>query len=319
MDHRLGFTIPASPLDLRATCELARRAEDLGYTDAWSLETNALDAFSPAAAVGAVTQRLRLGCAISPIYLRPAPLLAMSAVAVHQASGGRFCLGLGASSPTIVERWMGQSYDRPLTHMREAISVIKQCFTGEKVNFVGETSSVNGFRLEQPPTSPIPIFVAALGPRMLQLAEAEADGVALFLCNEAGIRSARKGAPSCELMARIMCLPNVDEDEAVRFAKWFVAPYIAVDAYNRFIAAQGFETEAAQVLDAWRKGDRRAALDAISQELVDSLVLYGPAERCKERLAAFRAAGLDVPVLGFVSLNGAAAVPDMLEAMAPAV
>lgn len=318
MTARLGFTIPASPLDVRATCDLARRAEELGYTDAWSMETNTTDGFSPAAAIGASTERLRLGSAIVPVYSRPAPLLAMSALAVHQASGGRFCLGLGASSPTIVERWMGRSYDRPLTHMRETISVIKQCWTGDKVNYVGETFSISGFRLEQPPEAPIPIFLAALGPRMLALAEAEADGVALFLCNEEGVRLAKKAAPTCELMARIMCLPDVGADDAMTFARRFLAPYVAVEAYNRFIAAQGFEEEAARVIDAWSRGDRQAASDAISQDLVDALVLYGSPQRYKERLDSFRAAGLDVPVLGFVSFTGAPGVVELLEAMAPA-
>src|SRR5688500_10984547 len=186
MDKRLGLTIPVLPFDVRKSVGLAKRAEDLGYTDAWAAEASGTDGFSVASAAGIATSKMRIGIAIVPIFTRPPALIAMSTLAAHQACGGRFCLGLGASSPTIVERWMGLDVDKPLTRTRETIDAVRAALTGDKVTVDGDTVHIKGFRLEQGTTDKIPLFLAALGPKMLALAEETADGVALFLTSEAG-------------------------------------------------------------------------------------------------------------------------------------
>lgn len=318
MTDRLGFTPPFLGMSVRDSARLAREAEDLGYTDAWTAETAGPDAFSVAAAVAITTERLRLGCAIVPIYTRPPALLAMSALAVHQASDGRFCLGLGSSSPVIVEGWMGQRLERPLVRMTETVAAIKAAFRGEKVGFDGETLSVAGFRLDGAPGTELPVFIAALGPKMMALANEEAEGIALYLATEEGVKMARKAAPGKEIVERLMCCPGEPVDEVRGLIKWLTAPYLAVPAYNRFIAAQGYEDVASKLARAWSAGDREAARDAIPDELVDRLVLLGPPGACKERIAELRAAGLDTPVLFFLSSQGPAAVEKSFRAMAPA-
>ena len=100
------------PFDVRKSCDLVRHAEAIGYTDAWSAESNGPDAFSVASAAGIATETIRIGTAIVPVFTRPPALIAMSTLAAQQACGGRFCLGLGASSQTIVERWMGEELRR---------------------------------------------------------------------------------------------------------------------------------------------------------------------------------------------------------------
>lgn len=317
MTTRLGITVPAVPLDVRESCELAARAETLGYTDAWSAEASGPDGFSVASAVGVVTEKMRIGIAIVPIYTRPPALLAMSTLAAHEATSGRFCLGLGASSPVIVERWMGQSFNKPVTRMRETIEVVNAALTGDKVNFEGTTVNVRGFRMEGAAKDRVPIFVAALGPKMLELAEEVADGVALFLTSEEGVRLAKKGAPSCETLARLICFIDEDLAEVRPFARWLIAPYLVVPGYNRFIAAQGFEHVARAVSEKWTAGDRQGALEAITDEVVDALTVSGPAGACKERIESFRDAGLDTPVLMLLSQKGPQAVTAAVEAMAP--
>ncbi|MEA2451816.1 MAG: hypothetical protein QOG04_526 [Actinomycetota bacterium] len=316
MTPRLGLTIPVLPFDVRKSCDLARHAEELGYTDAWAAEASGTDGFSVAAAAGIATTAMRIGIAIVPIYTRPPALIAMSTLAASQACGGRFCLGLGASSPTIIERWMGLEFDKPLTRARETIEVVRAALTGDKVDYAGQTVTLKGFRLEQGVTEKVPLFLAALGPKMLALADEVADGVALFLASEAGVRIAKKEAPSCETLARLICFVGDEPAEVRDFARWLLTPYLTVPGYNHFVAAQGFEVEAHNVAMAWGAGDRQAAVAAISDELVDALVIAGPAGACKERIHAFREAGLDTPVLMLLSQKGPQAVEQAIEDMA---
>lgn len=315
---RLGFTIPLVPFDVRETCDLARSAEAAGYTDAWSAEVGGTDGFAVASAVGVATTSLRIGTAIIPAYTRPPALIAMGAATAQQACAGRFVLGLGASSPAIIEGWMGLAYDRPYARVKETLAAVRVALAGEKVDYAGETVRARGFRLESPPTRPIPIFLAALGPRMLSLAAAEADGVALFLATEDGVRIAAKAAPDKELFARIMCFVDQPRDEVRDFARWLINPYLAVPGYNRYVAEQGFEDVARAVADGWRAGDRKAALAAIPNELVDALVISGPAGECKERIESFRSAGLTTPVMMFLSTQMSKdATEKALTALAP--
>jgi probable F420-dependent oxidoreductase len=270
-----------------------------------------------ATALGAVTQTLRIGCAVVPAFTRPPALIAMGALAAQQASAGRFCLGIGASSPTIVDRWMGIPFEQPLRRVKETLSVVKKALAGEKVALTGDTLRVKGFKLDPPPEVPVPIFLAALGPQMMKLANDEADGIALFLASEEGVRLAAKAAPDKEVVARILCCPDEPEEDIRPLARWQLTPYIAVPAYNRFITAQGFEKEAAEVSRLWGEGDRNGALEAVTDELIDALVILGPAARCKERLDSFREAGLGTPILMLFSPKGADGTTAAMEALAP--
>ena len=299
---RLGVTLPLWPLDVRASCELAREAEKIGYTDVWTAETSGPDGLAVATAFGAVTEHINIGCAVVPAFTRAPALIAMGALAAHQASAGRFSLGIGASSPVIVERWMGIPFEQPLTRVRETLEAVRSALTGEKVKYEGRTVSVKGFKLDT--AAEVPIFLAALGPRMMDLAAVSADGIALFLAAEEGVRIARKAAPDTTIVERIICCPDEPEDTVRDAARWLLTPYVAVPAYNRFIAAQGFDEEADSVAKLWAEGDRAGALGAVSDRLVDALVLMGPAEKCKERIESYRAAGLDIPVMMFFSTQG---------------
>ena len=316
MTQRLGVTVPLPGFTVRTACDLARRAEELGYTDAWSAEVSGPDAFSVASAVGVSTSSMRIGCAIAPAFTRPPALIAMSALAASQASDGRFCLGLGASTPTIVENWMGLPFARPVQRMRETIAVVKSALGGEKVDFDGRTATAKGFRLEGAPAT-VPIFLAALGPKMMQLANDEADGIALYAVAEEGVRIAKKAAPNLELVARLICIPDQPVDEVREFARFLLTPYVAADGYNSWIARQGFDEEASAVKNAWDARDRAGAVAAISDRLVDALVISGPADACKERVQSFRDAGLDTPILFFLAQQGPDAALGMLGGMAP--
>ena len=316
MTRRLGVTVPLPGFTVRTACDLARRAEELGYTDAWSAEVSGPDAFSVASAVGVSTASLRIGCAIAPVFTRPPALIAMSALAASQASDGRFCLGLGASTPTIVENWMGVDFERPVQRMRETIDVVQRALAGDKVDHDGDSARVKGFRLEGAPAE-VPIFIAALGPKMMALANERADGIALYAVSEEGVRLAKEAAPALELAARLICLPDQGIAEVREFARFLLTPYIAAEGYNSWIARQGFEQEAAAVKRSWDARDRSGAVAAVSDRLIDALVISGPAASCKERIESFREAGLDTPILLFIAQGGPDQALRMMEAMAP--
>jgi hypothetical protein len=108
-------------------------------------------------------------------------------------------------------------------------------------------------------------------------------------------------------------------DEVRQMARWMLGPYLAVPAYNRFLAAQGYETEAADILNRWSSGDRAGALEALTDQILDALVLMGSSGACKERLESFRAAGLDTPILMLVSPQGGEGTLAAMKSMAPRV
>lgn len=332
---RLGLTVGSLAGDVSGALDLCREAEGLGYTDAWSEESGGTDGFGPLVALALTTERLRLGTAIVPVFTRPPALLAMHAATVSSLSGGRFALGLGTSSSIIVERWMGGSFDRPLTRLREYVEILREALAGAKVSYEGETVQVRGFRLQHPPPAPVPITLAALGPKACRLAGRVADGVAFFLKSPDGVRQAmgwvaegakQAGRDPGDLDVLIRLPVAIDEDPGVLepLARRLMVGYAMVDVYNRSLAHQGFENEAREIADAWQAGERDRAAGAITGEMLEELFVMGDAEHCRRRIQAFREAGVTTPVLLPVSLapgpeERADRVREAIRALAPAL
>src|SRR5437867_7470188 len=144
---RWGITFPLEGVRLSEHKEVLQEAERLGYTDAWSSEVNGSDAFTPIAAAAAWTDKLRFGTAIANIYTRSPMLLAMNTVAAVEAAPGRFCLGLGTSSPAIVEKWNGVELKHPLGRMRETIAFLRQALAGERISMTIDSYQMHGAKL----------------------------------------------------------------------------------------------------------------------------------------------------------------------------
>jgi probable F420-dependent oxidoreductase len=299
---KLGLTVPLEAIGLRESLALARDAEDLGYDELWSSEVATADGFAPLAALAATTRRVRLGVALVPAFSRPAALLAMSAATLQTISDGRFVLGLGASSPTIVGRWMGMDYARPRTRVRDTVDAVRALLTGEKVSFEGRDIHTHDFRLGLGPTW-VPIYIGALGPRMYRLAGELADGVLMsFACAEgvpallddfrAGAQAAGRDPDELDVWCRVMVAADEEGPELRAMLRRFVAGYGTVAAYNELLARQGFPEEARAMAAAWADGRRSDAVDAVGDELLDSLVATGSVARCVERLRAYADAGV---------------------------
>src|SRR4051812_29711345 len=173
---RFGITIPFDGVPLPEQRTLFEQLPDLGYTDVWSAESSANDAFTPLALASVWAPSLRLGTSIVPVYTRGPATLAMSAATMAAAAPGRFVLGVGSSSNVIVERWNAMSFDAPYGRVRDTVRVLRAAMTGEKVSEAYETVAGNGVRLGMVPPSPPPILIAALRSGMLRLAGSEADG-----------------------------------------------------------------------------------------------------------------------------------------------
>ena len=166
--QRWGLTVPFTGIGLAEGAELVKRAEAAGYTDIWSGETNGPDGFTPLALASAWTERARLGTGVVGVMQRGRALLAQEAAALADASGGRFALGIGASSDRIVEGWNAMPFEKPLTRVSETVDFLRAALAGER--------AAGGFKLERAPEAKVPIIVAALRGRMLHLAVEKGDG-----------------------------------------------------------------------------------------------------------------------------------------------
>lgn len=325
--QRLGLTIGLEGAGLREAVDLARWAEEIGYTDLWTAEVGGVDALTPLGALAATTSTARLGTGIVPVFTRPPALLAMSAAALHDLSGGRFVLGLGTSSDVIVERWMGGRFTRPLTRLREYVEVVRSCLSGGKVEFHGLTTRVDGFRLQHAPAD-VPIHLAALGPTACALAGEVADGIVFFLKTPDGIRegldwanAVRGDRGPLECAIRIPFLVDEEPEILSVGARRLLLSYAPVEVYARSLAAQGFGSEIAAIRAAWAAGDRKRAVELVPEAMLDALFVMGGPERAAQRLEELRGAGVTTPVLLPMSFADAAERPERVrravQALAP--
>ncbi len=317
-EARWGITLPLYGLGLAEQRDIVAELPGLGFTDAWSAETNGIDAFTPLALVSQWAPELRLGTAIVSIYTRGPALLAMTAAGVAQLAPGRFVLGIGASTPVVVEEWNGIEFARPYQRSRDVLRFLRRALAGEKVTERYETFSVDGFRLDNPPAVPPGLALAGLRPQMVRLGAAESDGVITNWLAPSDVPKVRAAAgPDCELIARIFVCPTPDTALARMIGKRMIAAYLTVPAYAAFHAWLGREELMRPMLAAWNSGDRKGALAAVPDHLVDELLVHGPAEACRERVAEYQAAGLDTPVVMIVPTPDAT-MADSVRKLAPA-
>ncbi|TDD56428.1 LLM class F420-dependent oxidoreductase [Nonomuraea terrae] len=298
MTQNWGMTIPFYDRSLASSQELIAELPGLGYTDAWSAEVNGVDGFTPLALAAQWAPGVRLGSAIVPVSTRGPGLLAMSAATLADLAPGRFTLGIGASSPAIVEKWNAGTFDKPYARTRDTLRFLKKALAGEKVTETYETFSVQGFRLERAPKTPPKIVLAALRPRMLRLAAAEADGAITNWLSPEDVRKVRAEiGQDTELIARLFVCVNDNADQVREMGRRRLAGYLTVPVYAAFHDWLGRGEELRPMHEAWAAGDRRAALKAISDEVVDALIVHGDAATCRARIQEYVDNGLDTPVL----------------------
>jgi probable F420-dependent oxidoreductase len=246
---------------------------------------------------------------VIPAYTRTPPVIASAAASCAELAPGRFVLGIGASSETIVNAWSGITWGRPLTRVRETVETVRAILAGERTAIDGKTLSSRGYRLLMRTPSPsIPIHVGALMPPMLNLAGEIADGVTLNMMPvaavprmlaqvRAGAERAGKDFSRIEVVARFQACVTDDKASARAVIRQFFGPYFATSVYNRFVEWCGYEAEAREIFDAWKAKDRGRNVAAVTDQMIDEIAIIGSAEECRDRVAAFVAAGVTTPMI----------------------
>jgi F420-dependent oxidoreductase-like protein len=311
----LGYWIPGqTPADQLA---FAVEAERLGYDSVWAAEAYGSDAATVLAWLAGATSKLKLGSAIFQMPARSASMTAMTAATIDIISGGRMMLGIGSSGPQVAEGWHGQRFARQLQRTREYVGVLRLALARERVEYHGETIELPlpdgpGKPLKlmiSPVQQRIPIYLAAIGPRNTELAGEIADGwIPVFFAPEhvsdvrelleAGARRAGRSLGGFEMAPSVSTYVSDDRVGARNLMRPALALYIGgmgsrkQNFYNQLVQRYGFEDAARTVQDLYLDGKKEEAAAALPDELIDLVTLCGPKEHVRDRLAAFRDAGV---------------------------
>ena len=242
--RRVGVTVPIPGVALHEHREWYEEIAALGFTDVWSGEASAHDGFTSLALAAAWTPALRGGVAIAPAFTRGPALLAQTAASMADAAPGHFALGIGASSPAIVERWNAIPFVDPYARTRDVLRFLRRALAGEKVTERYETFEVQGFRLGIALEEPPPVLVAALRPRMLRLAGEEGDGAIVNWLSADDITQVAPYVGDKEIVARIFVVPSDDFDAVRKFAARQITSYLTVGAYAEFQRVVGSRARA---------------------------------------------------------------------------
>lgn len=298
-----GFT----PSDV---VECVKLAEALGYESAWVAEGHGGDQFAILGACAAATRRIRLGTSISSVFVRSATTIGMAAATVDQLANGRFILGLGGSHRVQVEPEHGIPFVQPTARLRDTIAIVRALVQDGLVSHRGEVITIERFDLWFRPLRPqIPIYVAALFPRMLEIAGQLADGVLLTWPTTAtiargvahvaiGARKAGRDATAVDVASLIPCAvakTATAARDALRPAVGLYAGFFP--RYNRLLAEAGFGDAVRDIKEAFDRGGRDAAATKVPDELIDAVALAGSPETCRERIDVYRRAGLALPIV----------------------
>ena len=303
--------------------EMIRRAEELGFDSAWTAEAYGNDAVTTATWVAAHTSKINVGTSIMQMPARQPAMTAMTAMTLDHLTGGRFILGLGPSGPQVVEGWYGVPYGKPLTRTREYIKIIRAIWAREKpLEFQGEhyqipISGPGTTGLGKPLKSilhgnpNIPIYTASISPNGLRCAGEVADGVFPMMTDpeiidsvylpsiEEGFKKAEgeKRLDNFAIVPSVTCIISDDLEKVRMPVKGQMSLYIGgmgardKNFYNDLCKRLGYEEAAVKIQDLFLSGDKMGAAMAVPDELVDACHLLGPADRIRERLQAWKAAG----------------------------
>jgi probable F420-dependent oxidoreductase len=280
----------------------ARTASELGYRSFWTAETTGPEAFSLLGAVGTAAPGLDLGTGVLALQLRTPMVVAMAGATLQALQPERdVLLGIGISSPVVTERWHGVPYgDRPLSRVREYVTLLRACLSGDKVDFAGDFYQVKGFRLGVRLGSRRPkIVVGALNPAMLRLAGELADGVLLNYLPAShvpwSIEQVRKGGDAT--IYAYVHAGVCERHDGIDLARRDLFSYAVVDSYARNFERAGFADEVAEIRDRFAAGDRDGAVAAVSDRMVDAIDVMGDAGVVHATMQSYVDAGVEVPVL----------------------
>lgn len=293
LKKRIAVTLPAGPR-LTDTATRLKWAEDNGFSDAWFGDAGAPDSLTQIAALGQSTSSIRIGVAVTPVYTRSPSVLAATANVIEQLIPGRFVLGIGSSSETIMGQWNGIPLDKPLTRVKETAQLVKQMLKGEKIDYQGETQSSRGYR-QMPLENPPPVYIGCLRQNMIEMAAEVGDGVIFNLWPKSalpkmmeavkrGAKRAGKNWQEVEVVNRAMVLCTDDKQYGRNLFRAAFAPYYATPVYNKFLAWAGYEDAAATIREGWAEKNREKTGSALTDELIHEIAIIGTEDEIRERI-----------------------------------
>ncbi|MCX6533788.1 MAG: LLM class F420-dependent oxidoreductase [Actinobacteria bacterium] len=322
LSRRPGMTVPL-PGHLHTHRERLNELADMGYTDIWSAESDGADAFTPLAMAAAWEPRLRLGTAIVPAYTRSPACFAQSVASMADAAPGRFAIGIGSSSNVIVEKWNGVPFVEPYKKVRDVVRFLNDALSGEKVAKSYDTFEVNGFKLGVRPEIKPKILVAALREGMLRLAGRESDGAIINWLSPTDVKRVAEvvngaaGGQEREIVARIFVCPSENTDVVRAAGRFAIAAYLNVPVYAEFHRWLGRGPQLQGMWDAWKAGDRKAALAAIPDEVVDDILIHGSPAQCRAKIQQYFDNGVTTSSLAILGLDPELNYWESVKALSP--
>ena len=300
---RLGYSL-GSLLSVDEIISCTNILSNYNPDSVWLPETWGMEGYSMLSAVSQIAKNSKIGSSIINIYSRTPSLIAMGAATVDMVSNGRFILGLGTSSRPIVQEWHGLEFTSPVQRMREYVDIIRLILSGNKVNYEGKLFHLRNFTLLiKPKRKNIPIYLAAVNEKMVNLSWEIADGVIFYLRPITELKntiqkmqSKKKIDVACQI---ITCISN-DSEKAIDRAKRTLAFYISVgEIYRKFLAKNGFNNEIRNIYEEFKKSGLKSNYELVTDKMLDSLVICGTPQECIKKLARIVSAGVTLPIIQF--------------------
>ena len=293
-----------SLLSVEQVIECTKMISETKIDSIWIPETWGMENFSMLGAASSETKTQKIGSSIINIYSRSPSTISMGAATTDILSNGRLILGLGTSSVPIVEDFHGEKFETPVQRMREYIEIIRLTLSKKQINYSGKIFNLKNFTLLiEPKRQSIPIYLAAINQKMVNLTWELGDGVIFYLrpLDEmkktiSKMQSERKIDVACQI---ITCISN-NSEEAIQRAKKTLAFYISVGkVYREFLAKNGFENETDNIFEEFKKSGLKSNHELIPDSMLNSLCISGSPEEAKVQLEKFRDAGIDLPIIQF--------------------
>ena len=320
---------PIPQIGIEDSIGLARLAESLGYEMVWVPEGGGTDSITRLAAFAGATSTVRLGTGILPNFSRSPGLTAMTALGMHIISDGRFSLGLGVGHQGSAKSLHGVPFNRPITRMRETVDIVRRLLQGERVTHEGKVFNINDGSLGFGGDFNVPIYIAALGPQMIEMAGELADGVLLNWAapsyleramEHLDIGAARAGRDLDEINVACYIRVAVTPDkEMVRTPlRQQILRYCSMDYYRNFFAKTGFRDEAEAIGRYLAEGNRGAALRSVTDRMQRTLAVFGGVDYCRDEIQRRRDLGIQMPVIApFIAGGALNSYRATIEALAP--
>lgn len=300
---KLGYSL-GSLLSIKEILECTNILSNYKHDSIWIPETWGMEEYSMLSVVSQLDKNARIGSSIINIYSRTPSLIAMGAITIDSLSNGRLILGLGSSSESIVEEWHGMRFDRPVERMREYVDIIRLVASGNKVNYDGSFFQLKNFTLLiKPLRDKIPIYLAAVNRKMVELAWEISDGVIFYLRPITELKNTIQTMQSkrkIEVASQIITCVSNDSEKARERAKKTLAFYISVGKiYREFLSKNGFLNETRNIYDEFKKSGFTSHHELVTNHMLDSLTICGTPSESRRKVDQFINAGITLPIIQF--------------------